>query len=239
MVSTTKQPEFDLGPFYEAKKFSIEGCWTTCGGSSCCKMSRFLKNTKFADKEAHVIYIFDFEMDWLLKNDQLDPEFAKTLVKHEFIVNNWTITFYAIKCGYGGLCPNHKFRPLSCFLYPRVPYFEADGKISKLANFLFFDDIFDSMNIKKPCTIFPNFTHETYQTLVDKYLSFPKFYFYINVYYRIKEIMMARFNIENDRETIEEAMEIYEAMFTLNALVTPEEIATIVIEENAKFKVFE
>ncbi len=238
MENTNIQAEFDLAPFYEAKKFSIEGCWNTCGGSSCCKMSRFLKNTKFADKEAHVIFLFDFELDWLLKNNQLDPEFAKTLTKQEINVNGWTLTFHAIKCGYGGLCPNHKFRPLSCFLYPYIPYFEADGTISKMANFLLFDDIFDALKIEKPCTIFPKFNTNTYQTLVDKYLKFNKFYFYANVYYRVKEIMMSRFVAENDKETIEEAVEIYEAMFMLNALITQEEVETIVKEENAKFHIF-
>lgn len=107
-----------------------------------------------------------------------------------------------------------------------------------MANFLLFDDIFDALKIEKPCTIFPKFNTNTYQTLVDKYLKFNKFYFYANVYYRVKEIMMSRFVAENDKETIEEAVEIYEAMFMLNALITQEEVETIVKEENAKFHIF-
>jgi hypothetical protein len=54
----------------------------------------------------------------------------------------------------------------------------------------------------------------------------------------VKEIMMSRFVAENDKETIEEAVEIYEAMFMLNALITQEEVETIVKEENAKFHIF-
>jgi len=230
--------EIDLGPFYEAKKLSIEGCWNSCGGSSCCKLARYTKNESSDENKAQVIHLYDFELDYLVKHNQLDPEFAKTLQKNEFIVNNWKITFYNISCGYGGLCPNHKFRPLSCFLYPYIPYFNADGTIVKMTNISLIDDILDDMKIEKPCTLYPKFSIAMYQDLVDKFLPFSKFYFYSNIYFRIKEMMNKSFNESNDENNIEDALEVYRAMFSLKSLISIEDIETIIKEENAKFKVF-
>jgi hypothetical protein len=238
LSSTSIANEIDLGPFYESKKFAIEGCWNTCGGSSCCKLSRFTKNSTFGQKDSQVLHLYDFELDWLIKNDQLDPEFAKTLKKNEYQVNDWKLAFYTIECGYGGLCPNHKFRPLSCFLYPYMPFFNAEGTITELANLSLFDDVFDSLKIEKPCTLFPKFSIDMYQNLIDKYLKFPKFYFYSNVYYRMKKIMTENFNKTNEEKTIEDSLEAYEAMFSLGQLISGKEVENIVFEENLKFKIF-
>lgn len=237
-VRKKRLKEFNLTPFYEAKKLSEESCWESCGGSHCCKLFRFFKDLKFAEKNSQVLHLYDFEVQWLISNNQLDPEFKKTLKKFEYKVNNWPITFYTVNCGYGGLCPNHKYRPLSCFLYPYIPYFSESGKIEKLSNLSMFDDLYDDLKIKKPCTLYPKFSMEMYQSLIDSYLGFNGFYFYTNIYFRIKEIMNESFKKENDETEFEKALSIYEVMFAMKKLITLKEVENIVIEENKKFKLF-
>lgn len=228
----------NLDKFYDGKKLWSEACWDTCGGSHCCTLKKFATNLKFTPKDAQILHLYEFEVDWLIANKQLDLDFERTLKKESFQFNGHELSFYSVQCGYNGLCPNHKFRPLSCFFYPYLPYFDKEGKITGLANLSIYDDLYDCIEKDKPCTLYSKFNTGMYQELVDNYLNDPRFYFYTNLYIRLKQKMVENFKKINNKNNFEETLAGFEMMFALKRLVTAEEAIDITKEENENFGVF-
>lgn len=225
----------DLDGFYKGKVLQADKCYETCDGGHCCKLYDLFTHVKFAPKDSLLLYLYPFEYEWLKKNNQLDPKFEETLRNNEFEVDGKKLNFYTVNCGYGGLCPNHEHRPLTCFLYPYIPYFNEDGSIMSLHNYSIYDDMYDGLSMKKPCTVYDKFKPEMYQELVDKYLNDPEFLFYTNVYVRIKEVMVKTWIKENQTKNINEAIGEFELLYLMQKLITAEEASEIVRQENKKF----
>lgn len=227
----------DLNNFYEGDKFFSENCWETCDGH-CCKLHRFTKNLQFAPKDSMVLHLYPFEYDWLIANKELDPEFEKTLITHEYEVDGLKLRYHSVYCGYDGLCPNHKFRPISCFLFPYLPTFSKEGKAEKLYNLSLYDDIYSYLDLENPCTLRPKFNNlEQYQELVDKYLDSKEFFFYTNVYVRIKEVAVTNYKNEVEPDELEKTLGHFEMLMALKKLVPQEVAHKIIKEEAARFNI--
>lgn len=229
----------DLTNFYLGEKFFSDKCWETCGGSHCCKLFRLTKDLAFAPKDSQVLHLYPFERDWLIANGQLDPKFAETMNEHKYTIDGLELRFYTVRCGYEGLCPNHKFRPISCFLYPYLPYFTASGEVKALHYLSIFDDLFDRAGEPKPCTLFPKFTIEMYKGPLLKTLAHPEFFFYTNVYIRIKEELIKAFKDDPEAQELKTLPEIlagFEMMHALRRLVSHDKVHEIIKEEAATFK---
>lgn len=227
--------EGSLNSFYESEKFWSENCWETCGGSHCCKLSKFSDSLQFAPKDSQFLHLFEFEVKWLEENNQLDPEFKKTLKKYEFDYKDKKLVYYSVQCGYEGLCPNHKYRPIMCFLYPYLPYFSKDKKVETLSNLSVYDDMYDSSKEDKPCTLWDKFSVDLYNDLASKYFNFNEFYFYTNAYVKLKDKMVENFNKVQSTTKVQDALQQFEMAYVLKRLISKDEVNVILDEEFSKF----
>lgn len=193
---------------------------------------------RFADQKAQHLYLYDFEFAYLQSNNLLDERFASTAKKYTYPYRGHELSFYMVKCGYGGACPRHEFRPLSCFLYPYMPYFDENGTVTKLYNHSIYDDIYEVLDEKKPCTLYSSFTPANYQNLADSFFCDPVFYFYTNLFVRFKEKVIEAFAKQSQARDFADSLADLEAIMMLRRYVTPAEAERIVDEENEKFKVF-
>jgi hypothetical protein len=225
----------DLKGFYSAKPLESSKCYETCGGGHCCKFFSLFTHVNFAPKDSLQLYLYPFEYRWLKENNRLDEAFEKTLRNNEFIVDQKKLNFYTINCSYNGLCPHHQYRPLTCFLYPKVPYFNDKGEIISMHNYSIYDDMYDSLALEKPCTIYDNFNSDHYQKIVSTYFNDPEFFFYTNLYVRIKDIMIESWKNSRKSDQINETIGEFETLYLMQKLISISDAKKLVREENKKF----
>lgn len=199
----------NLTKFYENPPSYENNCFESCN-SHCCQLYKLTNQMILAPKDAVAIFLYDFELKWLVKNNHLSENFKKNLKTYEFLVDNVMIKYHIIQCGENGICPDHKFRPLSCHFYPSLPYFNKKGEILSIKNLSLFDDLYKKMDLISPCTLIPKFDIERYKKLVIPHLADKEFYFYTNLYLDIKDHILKDFKVKNQKTTPEETFREFE-----------------------------
>jgi hypothetical protein len=201
---------------------SSHECYKDCD-SFCCTYKSIVAHTSFIKNLATLFLTVD-EFNYLSGSGRLQPDLKYTPVKIE-VSDNVKFQVYTSKCTYEGMCPEHKFRPFFCKLYPAYPQIGINGEISSYSKGKIWQEkIFD----QTPCTIHADsLVNMNTEIIAREFFNEPKNIFYfkcieiLNTYIEKKIMQLKKKEPGIANEQLIEKIEI---MYLKNKLLEFEKI---------------
>lgn len=137
---------------HSQKFFTIDKCWTKCGGGFCCSNNySYFSTLRFIPTQGTTILYMEDEYNYLFQKGKAHPG-QRRILSLDFGAEKPLRVIY-VTCQYMGHCKDIIEPPLLCKLYPLIPIISIDGDIEALYEASIFELTFKIRGKNSPCAI--------------------------------------------------------------------------------------
>ncbi|MBX7080418.1 MAG: hypothetical protein K1X88_14570 [Nannocystaceae bacterium] len=208
------------------------GCHNRCGDAFCCNFARHKQHFSFLGRRPmQELPLLAGEYEWLRARGWLAQfgehehrEFALTLPDGRSIHADSIVSTRA------GCACDHATRPVICRLYPLLPVFDVDGRLTGIESLTIYDELERIAGAPRSCAV-DDLPFEQLDLLL-RFTSVlarqPAWLFQLAAYRLLKQHATAR--IERDSQAGTSAFAAFEWAFLRRRLITASEVGAPLLE---------
>lgn len=180
---------------YSTDLVYLRDCWTLCGDAHCCSFSRYKARFKLiaqgSFQELPLLpgeYQYLQERGWLAQFGDFDHKVI------EYSLDHRTLRVESIISRKPNCACDHDTRPTVCRLYPLLPVFDVDGRVTRLDSFGIYEELEKLDHLEPACRLtgLPFTEFQKFLTISSEISRHPKTLYYMSAYRITKEHIRSR-----------------------------------------------
>ena len=182
---------------YSTDLVFIQDCWRLCGDAHCCNFNRYKSRFKLiAQTRAQELPLLPGEFEYLQNKGWLQQfgDFDHKVI--EYSLDHRTLRVESIVSRRPNCACDHDTRPTVCRLYPLLPVFDIDGKVTGIDTFGIYEELEKMDDLEPACriTTLPLSELQKFLTICHEIGRCPLMLYYITAYRITKNHIFSRLN---------------------------------------------
>jgi hypothetical protein len=225
-MTTEGAPAVDFDAIYATDLVYAPGCWQLCGDAHCCTFSRYKSQMKIlGHRHKQELPLLPGESDYMKQRGILGDFRDAQCMAVEYPLSQGKMKLEFLVGGTNACACKHDTRTTVCRLYPLLPIFDIDGKLTGVdADFGIYEEIEKIDGTDRGCklTNVPFSEMNKLLTIASAIGRSPKAVFYVTAYQLAKQHARTQLQKAKTAQKPERQMStlaLFEGMFLLRQLL--------------------